>query len=81
MGSVDTMNKLLAQLSTPAVINAHKDAAQLQKMIDAEHGGYKLDAADWAFYAERLRKAQYAFDESQLKPYYELDHVLFDGVF
>ena len=50
-------------------------------MIDAEHGGFQLDAADWAFYSEKVRKAQYAFDESQLKPYYELDHVLFDGVF
>jgi len=81
VGSVETMNKLLAQLATPAVINAHKDAAQLQRMIDADKGGYKLDAADWAYYAEKLRKEKYAFDESQLKPYYELDHVLFDGVF
>ena len=81
VGSVDVMNKMLAQLSTPAVINAHKEAAQLQAMIDAEKGGFKLDAADWAFYSEKVRKAQYAFDESQLKPYYELDHVLFDGVF
>jgi peptidyl-dipeptidase Dcp len=81
VGSVDVMNKMLAQLSTPAVINAHKEASQLQAMIDAEKGGFKLDAADWAFYSEKVRKAQYAFDESQLKPYYELDHVLFDGVF
>jgi peptidyl-dipeptidase Dcp len=81
VGSVDVMNRMLAQLSTPAVINAHKEASQLQAMIDAEKGGFKLDAADWAFYSEKVRKAQYAFDESQLKPYYELDHVLFDGVF
>jgi len=81
VGSVATMNKLLAQLATPAVINAHKEAAQLQQMIDAAHGGFKLQAADWDFYTQKLRKAQYAFDESQLKPYYELDHVLFDGVF
>jgi peptidyl-dipeptidase Dcp len=81
VGSVDVMNKMLAQLATPAVINAHKEAAQLQAMIDAENGGFKLDAADWAYYSEKVRKAQYAFDESQLKPYYELDHVLFDGVF
>ena len=81
VGSVDVMNKMLAQMATPAVINAHKEAAQLQAMIDAENGGFKLDAADWAFYSEKVRKAQYAFDESQLKPYYELDHVLFDGVF
>jgi peptidyl-dipeptidase Dcp len=81
VGSVETMNKLLAQLSAPAVVNAHKEAAQLQQMIDAEHGGFQLQAADWDFYAQKLRQARYAFDESQLKPYYELDHVLFDGVF
>ena len=81
VGSEATMNKLLAQLSAPAVINARKEASTLQAMIDAEHGGFKLQAADWDFYSDKVRKAQYAFDESQLKPYYELDHVLFDGVF
>ena len=81
VGSVDVMNRMLAQLAAPAVANARKEAAQLQAMVDADQGGFRLDAADWAYYAEKLRKAQYAFDESQLKPYYELDHVLFDGVF
>jgi peptidyl-dipeptidase Dcp len=81
VGSVDVMNKMLAQMATPSVANARRQAAQLQAMIDEEKGGYELDAADWAHYSEKLRKAQYAFDESQLKPYYELDHVLFDGVF
>ena len=81
VGSVDVMNKMLAQMAVPAVANARKEAAQLQAMIDAEHGGFQLEAADWAFYAEKLRKAQYAFDESQIKPYYELNHVVLDGVF
>jgi peptidyl-dipeptidase Dcp len=81
VGSVEVMNKMLAQLSAPSVINAHKEAGRMQALIDAEHGGFRLDAADWAFYSEKVRKAQYAFDESQIKPYYELDHVLFDGVF
>jgi peptidyl-dipeptidase Dcp len=80
-GSVDVMNRMLAQMAQPAVANARKEAARLQAMIDAEKGGFQLDAADWAYYSEKVRKAQYAFDESQLKPYYELDHVLFDGVF
>jgi peptidyl-dipeptidase Dcp len=81
VGSVDVMNKMLAQMAVPAVANARKEAAQLQAMVDAEHGGFQLEAADWAFYAEKLRKAQYAFDESQIKPYYELNHVVLDGVF
>ena len=81
VGSVDVMNKMLAQMAAPSVANARKEADQLQAMIAADKGGFELSAADWAFYAEKLRKSQYAFDESQLKPYYELDHVLFDGVF
>ncbi len=81
VGTVDTLNKLLAQVAAPAVANARKDAAEMQKLVDAEHGGFTLDAADWAYYAEKVRAARYAFDESQLKPYYELDHVVLDGVF
>ena len=81
VGSVDVMNRMLAQMAVPAVANARKEAAQLQALVDAEHGGFQLEAADWAFYAEKLRKAQYAFDESQIKPYYELNHVILDGVF
>ena len=45
------MNRMLAQMAVPAVANARKEAAQLQAMIDAEKGGFKLDAADWAFYS------------------------------
>ena len=79
--TVDAVNKLLAQLAPPAVANAKKEAAELQKMIDSEHGNFQLAAWDWAYYSEKVRKAKYAFDESQLKPYFELNHVLTDGVF
>ena len=47
----------------------------------APYSGFKVGAADWAIYTEKVRKAKYAFDSSQLKPYFELNHVLFDGVF
>ncbi|HVU35904.1 MAG TPA: M3 family metallopeptidase [Opitutaceae bacterium] len=80
-GSVATVNKLLADLARPAVANARREAADMQALIDAGHGGFKLAAWDWDFYAEKVRKARYDFDESQLKPYFELNHVLFDGVF
>jgi peptidyl-dipeptidase Dcp len=81
VGSVATLDKFLAELAPPAVANARKEAADMQAMADAEKGGFKIDASDWAYYAEKVRKAQYAFDESQLKPYYEMNHVLVDGVF
>ena len=80
-GSVDVVNKLLAQLAPPAVANARQEAAAMQAIIDAEKGGFQAAACDWDFYAEKVRKAQYAFDESQLKPYFELRRVLVDGVF
>ncbi len=79
--TVDSVNTLLAQLAPPAVANAKREAATLQKMIDLENGGFKLASWDWAYYSEKVRKAKYSFDESQLKPYFELNHVLTDGVF
>jgi peptidyl-dipeptidase Dcp len=75
------VNKLLAKLAPAAVANARKEAAAMQKVIDAQKGGFKLEPWDWAFYAEQVRKARYDFDEAQMKPYLELDRVLQDGVF
>jgi peptidyl-dipeptidase Dcp len=80
-GSVETVNKMLAGVAPAAVANARKEAADMQKVIDAQKGGFKLAAWDWDFYAEQVRKERYAFDESQLKPYLELNRVLVDGVF
>ena len=80
-GSAKAVNQRLAQLAPAAVANAKKEAKALQKLIDREKGGFKLAAWDWAYYAEKQRKALYDFDESQMKPYLELDRVLVDGVF
>jgi len=78
---VPTVNKLLSDLAPAAVANAKKEGADMQQIIDKENGGFQLAAGDWDFYSEKVRKARYAFDESQLKPYYELNHVIVDGVF
>ncbi len=78
---VPTVNKLLSDLAPAAVANAKKEGADMQKIINQEQGGFELASWDWDFYSEKVRKARYAFDESQLKPYYELNHVLVDGVF
>ncbi len=78
---VPTVNKLLGDLAPPAVANARREAADMQKVVDEENGGFQVGAADWAFYSEKVRKARYAFDESELRPYYELNHVILDGVF
>jgi peptidyl-dipeptidase Dcp len=79
--TVDAVNRLQAQLALPAVANARREAAEMQAIIDREQGHFALAAWDWDFYAEKVRRARYAFDESQLRPYFELNHVLQDGVF
>src|SRR4029077_11141175 len=79
--NVPTVNKLLSDLAPAAVGNAKREAAEQQKIVDQENGGFQIGAADWDFYSEKVRKAKYDFDESQLRPYYELNHVILDGVF
>ena len=79
--TVPTVNKLLADLALPAVANARREAADMQKIVDQEKGGFQIASWDWDFYSEKVRKARYQFDESEVRPYYELNHVLTDGVF
>ncbi|NNG24841.1 M3 family metallopeptidase [Telluria aromaticivorans] len=75
------VNSLLAEFAKPAVNNARKEAAEIQKAIDADKGGFQAAAHDWAFYSDKVRAAKYAFDAGQLRPYFELNRVLVDGVF
>lgn len=79
-GNVGAVNKLLGDLAPPAVRNARREAAELQAIVDQERGGFQIAPWDWDFYTEKVREARYAFDESQLRPYFELNHVLLDGV-
>src|SRR5256712_11310838 len=78
---VPTVNKLLGDLAPPAVANAKREAADIQKIVDGEKGGFQIAPWDWDFYSEKVRRARYAFDESELRPYYELNHLIIDGVF
>ena len=79
--TVGAVNKLMSDLAPAAVANARREAADMQAIVDAEGGGFQLEAADWSFYAEKVRKQKYDFDEAQLRPYFELDNVLVNGVF
>jgi len=79
--SSEAVNRRLAQLAPPAVVNAQREAADLQALIDAEGGDFTLAAWDWAYYTEKVRQARYEFDESQLRPYFEIDNVLQNGLF
>ena len=79
--TTEAVNDRLEGLAPVAVANAKVEAQALQALIDAEGGDFELAAWDWAYYTEKLRAQQYAFDESELKPYFELDNVLVKGVF
>ena len=79
--TVAAVDELLGKLVPPAVAKAKREAADMQAVIDQEHGGFQLASWDWDFYSEKVRTARYSFDESQLKPYFELNRVLVDGVF
>ena len=82
----EAVNAMLGKLAPAAVANAKREAADLQAMIDQEQKAkgeptFALEPWDWAFYTEKVRAAKYNFDESQLKPYFEMKNVLENGVF
>jgi peptidyl-dipeptidase Dcp len=79
--TTDAVNKRLSGLAPAAMANANREAADLQKMINAEGGDFELASWDWTYYTEKVRADRYNFDASQLKPYFEMDNVLQNGVF
>jgi len=72
---------LLKKLAPATTKHAQAEAADIQAVIDKEHKNFKLQPWDWELYAEKVRKARYNIDENQVKPYFELNRVLTDGVF
>jgi peptidyl-dipeptidase Dcp len=73
--------KLMTDMVPAATQKAAGEQADMQALVDKEKGNFKIAPWDWQFYAEQVRKAQYDLDESQIKPYFELDNVLKNGVF
>jgi len=73
--------KFLQALVPAATARATAESKDIQAVIDAQNGGFQVQPWDWDFYAEQVRKAKYDLDESQVKPYFELNRVLQDGVF
>lgn len=71
---------LLDQLWRPALARARREVADMQAIIDQEQGGFKLQAWDWWYYAEKVKRAKYALDEEALRPYFKLENVR-SGVF
>jgi peptidyl-dipeptidase Dcp len=75
------VEKFLADLVPAATAKAKAEAADIQSLIDQQHGGFILQPWDWDFYAEQVRRAKFSLDANEVKPYFELNRVLEDGVF
>jgi peptidyl-dipeptidase Dcp len=67
--------ELMEAVWTPAVAAVKRDVADMQAIIDAENGGFKLAPWDYRFYAEKVRKAKYDLDLNEVKPYLELNNL------
>jgi len=73
--------KFMNALVPASTAKAATEAQDIQTVIDEQKGGFKVQPWDWDFYAEQVRKAKYDLDEEQVKPYFELDNVLQNGMF
>jgi peptidyl-dipeptidase Dcp len=74
------VNDLLKTVWTPAVAKAKKEVTELQKLMNKDGKGEKLEPWDWWYYSEKLRKSNYNLDEEALRPYFKLENVR-QGVF
>jgi peptidyl-dipeptidase Dcp len=73
--------KLLNDIWKYALPKAKEERAELQQMIKAEGGDFKLESWDWWYYAEKLRKQKYDLNEDEIKPYFVMENVVRDGAF
>ena len=85
-GNPETVDQFLASLMAPAVAKAKEEIADMQEIMDQDikaglvAEGSKIEPWDWAYYTEKVRKAKYALDEEQTKPYFKMENVR-QGVF
>ncbi|VUC81396.1 dipeptidyl carboxypeptidase Dcp [Raoultella terrigena] len=73
--------EFMRRIAPAARARAEQELADIQQVIDDEGEDFTAAAWDWPYYAEQVRRARFAIDEAQLKPYFALDRVLLDGVF
>jgi peptidyl-dipeptidase Dcp len=72
----DAVRNLLETVWKPARVRALADRDAMQDIVREEGGNFKLAAWDWRYYAEKLRKRRCDFEESEIKPYFQLDRVI-----
>src|SRR5262245_458203 len=72
----NNVRKLLMEVWGPARDRAGEERDQLQRSVQAEGGNFELAQWDWRYYAEKVRKAQFAVDDGEIKPYLQLDNII-----
>ncbi|KJQ54956.1 M3 family metallopeptidase [Microbacterium sp. SA39] len=81
-GNPEAVERMLRQLAAPAARNAEAEREALQAIVDeTEQHPFAIEAHDWAFYTEKVRSARYDIDSAALRPWFEAERVLQDGVF
>ncbi len=80
-GTPGAVHDMLRRLALPAAANAREEQRALQEIIDASDAPFPLEPHDWAFYTERVRAARFDLDQTALRPWFEAERVLVDGVF
>ncbi len=80
-GTPERAVKLLTDSVPAATAKARQELAHIQEFANKQSADFAAGAADWDFYAGQVRKARFDLDEAQVRPYFELDRVLTDGVF
>jgi peptidyl-dipeptidase Dcp len=80
-GSPEAVHEMLRRLAAPAARNAAAERDELQRIADAESEPFEVEAHDWAYLTEKVRQARYELDSAALRPWFEAERVLKDGVF
>ena len=79
-GSANNVHSMLRKIAPAAASNAKKEGEDIQRLINKD-GSHPLESWDWDYYTEKVRLEKYDLDTSKMKPYFELERVLHDGVF
>ena len=72
----EAAEELLMKVFTPAVERSKEEVADMQAYVDAQNGGFKIAPWDYYYYAEKVKKQKFDFDENDVRPYFQLDNVL-----
>jgi peptidyl-dipeptidase Dcp len=77
----DAVNKIMMDMAKPTLARAKEEALDIQAAIKADGQSFTLEPWDWAYYAEKVRAQKYGLDEAAIRPYFEFESVLQNGLF